>query len=67
MSRIAGHEFIRQIGGDVCRCGMRWDTLLSATMECVQQTGWACVGLLSFTEFQEIEAEKNRVFDTLKA
>ncbi len=66
MSRIAGHEFVSAIGGDICNCGMKWSRLLSTTQECINQEGYAHIGRLSAHEFSEIETERERVFSTLK-
>ena len=67
MKRIAGHDFYDTPGGCLCACGMRWGDLLAATEDCVDQEGWAHYGKLTSHEFGEILAEKNRVWESLKA
>lgn len=59
---IAGHSFTDQIGGSRCPCGILWRHVISATREDIHRSGFAHVGNLSPTEFDEIEVERNRVF-----
>ncbi len=62
---LAGHTFTEQIGGRVCACGILWRHVISATREDIHKPGFAHFGGLSPTEFGEIEAERDRVFELI--
>lgn len=59
---IAGHSFTEMIGGRRCACGILWRHVISAMREDIHRPGFAHVGNLSPTEYDEIEVERDRVF-----
>lgn len=76
---IAGHNFQDGPGGsrcvniratDGCVCGKTWGWVMTAQQEDVGQDvidheGYACCGRLSQPEFNEIDAEKKRVWSAV--
>lgn len=64
---IAGHTFSDALGGRRCiGCGKRWSEIAGATEEAVGEFGWAHSGTLIEREFEEIRAERDRIWDAVK-
>lgn len=79
MAKIAGHNFEGGPLGNLCinikkdtdgnehPCGRSLVDILGATRDDVSKYGFSCDGsYLSVAEYEEIEAEKNRIWGTLK-
>lgn len=69
MSTIAGHEFIEQPYGRACRaCGKKWlDVLATREYWRPGETGIAHVGALNQLECDQLYAEVERIWGTLRA
>lgn len=59
---IAGHVFEETPNGRVCACGARWVDVLQARREHIGTQGWAHTGNLIEREYDEIEAERDRIW-----
>lgn len=58
---VAGHTFGPSANAQ-CDCGQRFVDIAPATPENVGQTGWAHTGCLTAKEYEEIVAEKERIW-----
>lgn len=60
---IAGHTFWETTIGRVCQgCGMRFVHVAQAHRSDIGREGFAHQGLLIEREYDEIDAERNRIF-----
>lgn len=77
MASIAGHNFDSGPLGNICsnthyvdgvevRCNKNLVDILGATRADIGKEGWACVSTLSENEYNQIEAERNRIWGTLE-
>ena len=61
---IAGHTFIDTPEGRLCRdCGKLWVDVALAHKEDINHLGWAHQGALTEHEYQQIEAERDRLWN----
>lgn len=61
---IAGHVFERRPDGkEACACGKLKIDVLCAHKEDISQPGWAHVGSLSKAGYEEIDAERERIWE----
>ena len=60
---IAGHTFEDGPTGLVCTCGKRKIDVLLARNYDIDQPGWAHVGNLSKSEYEEIDRERERLWE----
>lgn len=55
----AGHTFLPDpFGRLVCTCGRRWIDIAGATRDAIGHAGWAHIGALSASEYEEIAAAR---------
>lgn len=63
MTTIAGHSFVETFGGRACsNCGRSWTAIAGSTEDDIGALGIAHVGKLSKEEFDEIVAERSRIW-----
>ena len=63
MTTIAGHSFVETFGGRACSsCGRSWIAIAGSTEDDIGALGIAHVGKLSKEEFDEIVAERSRIW-----
>jgi hypothetical protein len=60
---IAGHTFSDGPNGLVCVCGKRKLDVLLAHKDDIDQPDWAHVGNLSKAEYEEIDRERERLWE----
>jgi hypothetical protein len=63
MTTIAGHSFVETFGGRACSsCGRSWTAIAGATEDDIGASDIAHAGKLSKEEFDEIVAERSRIW-----
>jgi hypothetical protein len=63
MPIIAGHRFeINPLGQRTCDCGKRWVHVAAAMRTDIGQPGFAHIGSLLEAEYDQIDAERNRIW-----
>ena len=77
MPHIAGHNFTvgplsnrcsntRFIDGVERQCGRNLVDILNTTEEDIGKDGIACVGALNSSEYEQIKAERERIWNTMR-
>lgn len=66
MSQIAGHTFVDGPEGKKCACGKLWLDVAPASRADIGQAGWAHAGSLTEAEYNEIDRERERIWEVGK-
>lgn len=66
MPYIAGHDFEHTPGGRRCKlgeCRKLWADISYVTKDDIGKSGWAHTGALNQAEYDQIVAERDRLFE----
>lgn len=64
---IAGHTFIDSPTGRACACGRLWVQIAGTRHDDIGKPHIAHIGDLNVAEFEQIEAERERIWSTVFA